>query len=509
MKPLRLLTLAVFAAATLPRLAHRGMFVDGVTYASIARNLAQGQGSFWAPFYTATIYPRFHEHPPLGFWLQSLWFRVLGDHLFVERLYAVTIGLATAGLLAAIYRQLHIDAATEESTADRHDDRSGGLDRMPVSPRSQSSVGRSPSAVGEEALGWLPVILWIAAPVVSWAIVGNLLETTVALFTTIALAAAVKAGARSDRVQGLLGAATAWSVLSGSCIVGAGLTKGPVGLFPLAAPALFLLLPDRRRARRLLAVQWLTVILWALLLWGWSPARTSLHEYFSQQVMPALAGEREVSQSSFTIVRAWLQGVVAPMFAAGILAVATAGRFVMPSRGVRARALVLFLVGLAGTLPILASAKQAGHYLVPAVPLFALAAALVLGPTATIAGQRISAQRSRTLMNIVIVLLFFGTIAGSLAPVLGRDRERLAEIDAIAAVVPLGQTVGLCPESNSDWGLHAWFERRFRVSLDAGDTPHTWFLDTRRARGSCAPANCTAATDPRRPMVLMRCRRAD
>lgn len=47
------------------------MFVDGVTYAAIARNLAQGNGSFWSPFYTATLYPQFFEHPPLGFALQG------------------------------------------------------------------------------------------------------------------------------------------------------------------------------------------------------------------------------------------------------------------------------------------------------------------------------------------------------------------------------------------------------------------------------------------------------
>ena len=115
MKPFRLLTLAVFAAATVPRLAHRGMFVDGVTYASIARNLAEGRGSFWSPAYTATLYPQFHEHPPLGFWLQSLWFRVFGDHLFVERLYALAVGLATACLIAAIWRQLQQTPADASS----------------------------------------------------------------------------------------------------------------------------------------------------------------------------------------------------------------------------------------------------------------------------------------------------------------------------------------------------------------------------------------------------------
>src|SRR4051812_22549428 len=83
MKSFRMLTAAALVAAIMPRLAQRGMFVDGLTYASIARNLAEGRGSFWSPSYTATIYPEFHEHPPLGLWLQSLWFRVLGDHLAV------------------------------------------------------------------------------------------------------------------------------------------------------------------------------------------------------------------------------------------------------------------------------------------------------------------------------------------------------------------------------------------------------------------------------------------
>ena len=40
MKSFRLLTASVLAATTVPRLAHRGMFVDGVTYAAIARNVA-------------------------------------------------------------------------------------------------------------------------------------------------------------------------------------------------------------------------------------------------------------------------------------------------------------------------------------------------------------------------------------------------------------------------------------------------------------------------------------
>src|SRR5262245_75977 len=125
------------------------MFVDGVTYASIARNLAEGKGTFWTPFYTETLYPQFHQHPALGLWLQSLWFRAFGDHWIVERAYSLSIAALTGLLIAAIWRSVAGEA-------------------------------------GRKSHDWLPVVFWILVPVVSWSIVGNMLETTVSLFTTAA-----------------------------------------------------------------------------------------------------------------------------------------------------------------------------------------------------------------------------------------------------------------------------------------------------------------------------------
>jgi len=488
MTPFRLLTFAAFAAVTLPRLAHRGMFVDGVTYASIARNLAEGWGSFWSPSYTANIYPRFHEHPPLGFWLQSWWFRTFGDHLFVERLYALTIALGTAGLMVLIWRRVHAGPA---QSGEQH-------------------------VTGD--LEWVAILLWIAVPVVSFALVGNLLETTVALFTTAACWAALNAVAErtkappfTPRPQAETRAwtATGWSVISGLCVVAAGLTKGPVGLFPLAAPIAFLRLPGGRHVWRSLVAQWITVGVCALLLWTSGDARASLTEYLTQQLVPALAGQREVS-GSLTILKTLLQGVILPMAGACVLAVGAARRFALPSRSMLERALLFFLLGLAGTLPILASAKQAGHYLVPAVPLFAVAAALFIGPTVGEGIDRLGTARRRRAINIVSAVLALGTLAASLSPAIGRDRQRLADLDALASTVPQGQTIGICPESNDDWGLHAWFERRFHVSLDAaGGQRRDWFLWTARAGNGCLPATCAAVTDAGRQLVLMKCRRAD
>src|SRR6185295_5559267 len=148
--PFYLLVGGAFALLTISRNAQRGMFLDGVTYASIARNLAAGRGRFWEPFYTATIYPAFHEHPPLAFWLQSLWFRVLGDHWFVERAYCAAAAVLVAWLIAVTWR-----AVQDVDDVDQRVD-----------------------------TAWLPIALWMLAPVVSWTIVANLLETTVCVFVT-------------------------------------------------------------------------------------------------------------------------------------------------------------------------------------------------------------------------------------------------------------------------------------------------------------------------------------
>ena len=109
----------------------------------------------------------------------ALWFRVLGDHWYVERLYSLAIAIATATLIAIIWRRLF----------ETHGQ--GGAD-----------------------FEWLPILIWIAVPVVSWTIVGNLLETTVAFFTTLATLAALCGIYSPSAVKG-----AAWGMLSGVAVV--------------------------------------------------------------------------------------------------------------------------------------------------------------------------------------------------------------------------------------------------------------------------------------------------
>jgi hypothetical protein len=77
--PLMLACTLGFSVLMLPNFLRQGMFVDGLMYATISNNLAQGIGSFWSPQLSQTVFPAFHEHPPLVFGIESIFFRVLGD----------------------------------------------------------------------------------------------------------------------------------------------------------------------------------------------------------------------------------------------------------------------------------------------------------------------------------------------------------------------------------------------------------------------------------------------
>ena len=138
-------------------------------------------------------------------------------------------------------------------------------------------------------LEWVAILLWVAVPVVSFALVGNLLETTVALFTTAAVWSALNAVTEPRRAPPLTprphaefrpgsGAwnATGWSVISGLWVGPPSLyLKGPVRL-PAGGADRLSAAPGGSHVWRSLAAQWITVGVCALLLWTSGDARASL-----------------------------------------------------------------------------------------------------------------------------------------------------------------------------------------------------------------------------------------
>ena len=238
---------------TVSRMWQRGMFLDGVTYAAIARNMAAGIGDFWAPSFSLTFYPRFAEHLPLALGLQALAFTLFGDHPAVERGYAIAVFLLNGLLIAAIARRL-----------------------LPP------------------AFDWVPLLLWMVPSVVTWSVVNNLLENTQAVFTSLACYAVLRTAPPASRRT-----SAGWAAIAATSIVAATLAKGPVGLFPIALPLLLPLAP--RPARPAFpAVVWTVfagvLVAFAFALLVFEPSRQALQAFVESQLAPARHGTDEQHQ---------------------------------------------------------------------------------------------------------------------------------------------------------------------------------------------------------------------
>ena len=91
------------------KLLRLGQHGDGVEYASVARNLADGVGTFWKPYLDDYLHPVFHEHPPFVFWFQSLFFRIFGNGPYLEAFYGFFMGLLILCFTGLFWQQIRRD----------------------------------------------------------------------------------------------------------------------------------------------------------------------------------------------------------------------------------------------------------------------------------------------------------------------------------------------------------------------------------------------------------------
>ena len=466
-RPAVLFLIGAFAAITIPRMAQKGMFIDGITYAVLSRNLAFGEGSFWTPFYTSGVYPQFHEQPPLGFALQAAAFAIVGDHIAVERVYSLGMGILTALLMVGIWRR----------------------------------------TVADRALEWLPIVFWLLPSTVTWAIVNNMLENTQAVLTTAAVLATVRS-VQADRF------ALAWAAAAGLSIVAAVLVKGPTGFFPVAAPVLLALLqPRARRAALRSAAGTMTAVL-ALCagILALDGPRAALTAYWKQHVFAALSGERGGSRiaGALSLGRHLAGGIflrLGGMLGLLVLVTGLGGFTRAKQTGDRWRwAGIFLLLALAGSVPVVLSTKIAGHYLVPSIPFYALAAATLALPLVEPLYRRYGDRDwvSRA-MSVAGIVLLAAALALPFLPVRiePRDVQWIAEFESVGPLLPRGTTVASCDAVSEDWGLHAYMQRFYRVSVDT-TRPHPYFLQA-TDRPCEAPSGCAALVTTAR-LTLFDCR---
>jgi 4-amino-4-deoxy-L-arabinose transferase-like glycosyltransferase len=449
-----LLTAALVAFRLLPGLVQHGMFFDGVTYATISRNLAIGVGDLAHP----SLVPGdagFYDSPPLGFLLEAGFFRAFGDHYWVEKLYSALTGVVTAGLIAAIWRRL---------VGDRDD-----LRRM----------------------SWLPVALWVAVPGWGWMYSNNMLENTLGMFAVLAVYAVLRAG-------------VGWPIIGAAAIAAAVLSKGPVGLYPLATPLVARVTLRRQTLARAVAE---TVALVALfsgiiaLVYLLPGAGEYFDKYLHGQVLAAMQGRREVVNSilgRFDILWKVVQQVILPLaIATGLVWTARrngwmAGPAVgaVPNGGsppeggtptMRPAIAFCFLTGISASAPIVASLKQSGHYAFPSYAFYALGFALWCAPAVV---HLLAAASPATLMRrhrfiryaSVATLVLLVIASGLLINRPRRDGEAYHDALALGRVVPKASMVGISREIATDFPLLTNLARWDFIGSDPAAEGHRFFL---------------------------------
>lgn len=424
--PYLLIVIALFLGINAPSLFSEGMFMDGLFYSTISRNLAFGEGTFWDLFYTETYNQHFHGHPPLAMGMQSIFYKVFGDYIFVEHIYSLLLFVASSFMIVKIWKLI--------VNVDYHN------------------------------YYWIPLFLHSIIGVVGWSMANNMLENTMTFFVLLSFCFSLLAVNQLDSVRRLM-----FSLISGGVVFLAFLTKGMVGLFPLSGIFIISLVTNKvsfKTCFLMSIAMGIGLILPFIVLFLFVPeAIDSLNSYYEAQIVHSL-NKVEIS-NRFFIIGSLFQQLV-PILLIVILTMVF-GRKYLPSVKEYKREIVSFvLIGLSGVLPIMISLKQRDFYIVSAYPFFALGLSLLILPIWKVGIDNIDNTDLKLKgIKIFSVLLFSISIVISLFQFnrIGRDKNTISEIKQISKIIPKNSIITISTTLSQDWSLRGYFARYHSVSL--------------------------------------------
>ena len=434
--PFVVLTAAVVVWFLCLNLFQDGMFIDGIQYAAVARNLASGVGTFWNPVLAQNSVAglnSFHEHPPLVFFIQSLFFKIFGlNNIYPERIYCLFTFLVTAMFMALIWRRLFAGQRTQQ-------------------------------------LWWLPVLLWVIMPIVFWAYTNDIQENTMGVFTTAAVyffLCASGAGSVLRSVSFYLGCISV--LLATAC-------KGVPGLFPAGFFIIYWLSTGK--------IKWSAAVFYSLvtgavlafmvvLILQNSAAKEALHIWFFDRMLKRISSDPTENSHFYILIGLFTEQLPS-------LILATLALFIFKTKQVkndfrRDNFLLFLLLGFAASVPLMLTLVQRNFYFIPALPMFAIAWALLIAEGLNTAIDYL--DRSTKLKNgltaFVLVALLAGIITTiSFAGKVKRDKDMLHDVYTIQKKVPESSFVSVTSDIMwMDWSFRCYMMRYNAISFSEKDT---------------------------------------
>ena len=461
--PFQIFTLAFVAAMFFPRVLPEGMFPDGLTYASIARNMAEGRGGFWSPYFSSSFWIpfqgneyQFYGHPTLAIGALSLFYSVFGDHWFVEKFFSILVWAISIWLFMRLWM---------------------------VNAR-------------EKSLWWLPMFVWYLMPIVLWSYPYFILDNSMAMFSMAAAIMILRGVKKTDTSDSSFIVRYATFIIAGLLLHLAFLTKGPVGLFPLAIPLLYSRHYSKINPYRSAILQ--TILLSAvcfgtLALWFfYEPARFFWTKYIDVQLISSIADNDQTEQYSWKEYLDLPKNLLLqllPMLGVSLIIVAFSKikkvRFGFIDDSHRLAA-VYFVIGLSGSLPMMISHKTSAHYLIPCLPFWAIGFGVWHEDTfiSWFNKLRISPQKTRK-ANLIMLFIAICVAIYSFLQIgkVAREREIIHDMAILRGVIPDGAKVCVCDSMMKHFNYHAYFQRYHRWELaKLSDTIPQFFV---ASKGFC------------------------
>ncbi len=441
--PFVLITLGIFILLFFSKVFQHGLFFDGLIYASVSNNMANGIGSFWLPYFSETIYPVFYEHPPLVFGMEALFMKLFNGAFFSEKLFSFIMACFTILLIILIWRK--------------------------VVPNEKL-----------KSLYWLPVLFWIITPKNSWAFNNNLLENTMSVFSMTAIYLLL-ISIHSGKVKRYL-----MFGLAGVLLLCAFLSKGFPGLFPLGFFFLYFIAfrTDYTFKRFLIDTGILVLItgtITFLFFFFNSNALHNISSYIDIQVIGSISGKSRVGSRLGLLKNLFNELIPLLIISAIIFGVyrKKALYLIREHQSTIKLTLLFLLTGLSAALPLMISPKISSFYLIPALPYFALSFGFILsgmvnGFTKRISLSKIGFQVLYGLSVIAIASGVYLTIKNT--GTVGRDHDTFNDMDQIGKIIEPQTTVSIHPHFHSDWTSFSYLQRYLGINVDRSNTIREYYL---------------------------------
>jgi 4-amino-4-deoxy-L-arabinose transferase-like glycosyltransferase len=431
--PFYIFTIALFIIIVSPNLFSDGMFMDGILYAVISKNLANNVGAFWNLHLTSTLFSNFHEHPPLSFGFQSLFFKVLGNGNYVERIYSLSTFIITCFLMVKVWYSI-VDENLRK-------------------------------------LSWLPLLFWVITPTVTWAASNNLLENTMMIFTTLSVLFIIK----SLKQNQLL-----YLFLAGFSLFCAFLSKGFVGLYPLSLIFWIYIFNSNYNfkwfLKNTLILLFSTLFCFLILYVFYPESIGNLIVYFNKQIVGSISSVSTVDTRFFIIIRHFTELLPVIIITAILFLFAKKSNFIIQKNN---WVFILLILGFCGVLPIMISMKQRGFYILTTYPIFSIAFALYVAPFMNLLISKINISNSKFIVFKNISLVFLVSASFFMiynVKLFGRDKEKLADVYSLVNTIPNSSTISIEHSIADDWSLHGYMHRYGEISLSHKEPYNEYML---------------------------------